>query len=381
MRIPLARPSLTACELSAVEDVFASGWLGEGAWTTDFERTIADYTQAGHVVAVNTGTSALHLALEVLGVGPGDEVILPALTFASDPMAVRLCGATPVFADIDERTLNLDPRDVEARITTRTRAVVPTDYAGLSADIPAIRQGIGPRDIRIVRDAAHSFGSCVDGRPIGVWCGEHATCFSFDPIKNLTCGEGGAVLVNDAGMAETMRVKKTLGLKARARTRSPGSAALVRGVVTTGYRYHMSNINAAIGLAQFHRLHELIERKRTVARAYDERLAGCPCVRIFARDYDAVAPFIYPVRVDPLQRDGLIAHFAEQGIHADLRYSPCHQEPLFDAGRRLPVTEALTRELLCLPIYADLSLEDIDEIVSTLTHYLMAIAPGRRGGR
>ena len=167
MRIPMSRPSLTRAEHQAVGEVFESHWLGEGAQTAEFERTLADYTGSPCVVAVNTGTSALQLALNVLGVGPGDEVILPSFTFASDPMAVRLCGATPVFADIDPETLNLDSGWIEPLVTPKTRAVMPTDYAGLPSDVQAIRRALGGRDVKIVRDAAHSFGSYISGRPVG----------------------------------------------------------------------------------------------------------------------------------------------------------------------------------------------------------------------
>ncbi len=371
MRIPLSRPSLGEAEINAVGEVFDSGWLGEGAQTAEFERRLAEYTGSPFVVAVNTGTSALHLALSVLGVGPGDEVVVPSFTFASDPVAVLLCGATPVFADIDPLTLNLDPSHLAPLITSRTRAIMPTDYAGLPADVESLRRVIAGRDIRIVRDAAHSFGSRSRGHAIGLWCTEDATCFSFDAIKNLTCGEGGAVLVADGELAETLRRKKTLGFQAGARTRAIGSRANVRGVVELGYRYHMSNVNAAIGLGQFLRFPDIVERKRAVARRYDALLAEVPTVQTFERDYDDVVPFIYPVRTPSSKRDGLIEHFARNGIHADLRYSPCHQEPFFvREGIALPTTEQITQELLCLPIYADLDLSSVEEIVSIMKAYL-----------
>ncbi len=367
----MSRPSLTEAEVQAVREVFESGWLGEGSKTAEFERMLQEYTGSRHVVAVSNGTSALHLALEALGVGPGDEVILPSFTFASDPMAVHLCGATPVFADIDPHTLNLDPRRIERHITPRTRVVMPTDYAGFPSDVRGMRRILGDREIRVVRDAAHSFGSCIDGRPVGIWCGEDATCFSFDPIKNITCGEGGAVLVNTDELAGRIRRKKTLGFKADSRTRAPGSVVKVRGVVETGYRYHMSNVNAAIGLAQLRRFPEIAEKKRKVARQYDALLAECHFVRSFPRNYEEIVPFIYPVRVSSSRRDGMIEHFGRHGIHADLRYSPCHQEPLFIQERLdLSVTEAVAREVICLPIYADLKAGEVEEIVSLMKDYL-----------
>jgi dTDP-4-amino-4,6-dideoxygalactose transaminase len=369
----MSRPSLTEAEVAAVREVFESGWLGEGPRVKAFESALSEYTGVRHVVAVNTGTSALHVALESLGVGRGHEVILPSFTFAADAMAIRLCGATPVFADIDPATLNLDPADVRKRLTPRTRAVMPTDYGGLPADVPGIRRALGGAAVRIVRDAAHSFGSLSDGRPVGLHHGEDATCFSFDAIKTLTCGEGGAVLVDGDDLARRLRRKRTLGFEAGARPRSPGSAVLVRGVVDTGYRYHMSDINAAIGIVQLGRFAGIAERKRNVAKLYDRLLAGQPSIGTFPRNYDEVVPFIYPVRVPADRRDALIERFASRGIHADLRYSPCHLDPLFsDGATHLPVTEALTREVLCLPIYADLGADEVEEVTEVLKEHLAA---------
>lgn len=368
----MSRPALTEKELAAVGEVFDSGWLGEGSVTADFERAVARFVDAPHVVAVNSGTSALHLALDALGVGRGDEVILPTLTFVSDPLAVRMCGATPVFADISPDTLSLAPEDVGRRITERTRVVMPTDYAGLPADVPALRRVIGNRNIRIVRDAAHSFGSLVDGRrPVGISQGEDATCFSFDPIKNLTCGEGGAVVVAQGSVAQTLREKRTLGFRDGARSRSSDSSAALRGVVSDGFRYHMSNINAAIGLAQFTHLDDLLEGRRQVARWYDALLAGCADVKHFARDYTQVVPFIYPVLVDPDMRDSLIARFMHEGIHADLRYPLCHQEPLFaHPHTSLPCAEMIAESLVCLPIYAGLRHDQVCEVVSVMLQFV-----------
>lgn len=362
MRIPMARPSLTSQELEAVGRVFDSGWLGEGQWTTTFEARLAVFTGSPHVVAVNTGTSALHLALAALDIGAGDEVIVPTLTFVSGPMAVHLCGATPVFADIDPETLNLDPADVARKMTARTRAILPTDYAGLPADVASLRRIGG--DVRIIRDAAHSFGSEVDGRVLGAWSGEDATCFSFDPIKNLTCGEGGAVAVSDDRLAARLREMRTLGFRADARSRSTGSAVRVRGVVSSGFRYHLSNINAAIGLTQLERFTDLAERRRALASRYDALLSGCTVIRRFHRDWTAQVPFIYPVLVPPSSRDCLIARCAERGIHADLRYPLCHQEPLFGAPPSLPIAETVAESLICLPLFPDLTTAEQDEVIA-----------------
>lgn len=370
MRILMSKPSMTDKELQAVKEVFDTGWLGEGAYTDRFEERLREYTGAPHVVAVNTGTSALHLALFELGVKPGDEVILPSFTFASDAMAVWLCGATPVFGDIDPNTLNLDPAGLESLITSRTRAIMPTDYAGLPADVPAIRSVVGDRDIRIIRDASHSFGSRIDGRLLGNWCGEDATCFSFDPIKNITCGEGGAILLHDATHAQNMIMRRRLGFQDSAWMGLSGGKVQDRRVSMTGFRYHLSNVNAAIGLAQMDRAEDLVNLKRAVARRYDKQLSSISGVRIFQRDYADVAPFIYPIRVDAERRDALITHLGKLGIHSGLRYFPCHLQPLFENNDvALPVTETIVRELICLPIYSELTEGEVDEVANAIEEF------------
>ncbi len=374
MRIPISRPSVGAPELEAVRRVFESGWLGEGPVTAEFERRVAALTGAPHAVAVNTGTSALHLALLVLGVGPGDEVILPSLTFVADPMAVRLCGATPVFAEVDPDSLNLDPRALPALLTRRTRAVLPTDYAGLPADVRAMRRAVRGTDVRIVRDASHSFGSLEDGGMVGVRAGEDLTCLSFDPIKNVTCGEGGAILTRSGPLARRLRALKRLGQTEGGWSRFARGRARDGGAATTGFRYHLSDINAAIGLAQLDRFDALVDARRRRAKRYDERLAEVPAVTRLRRDYNRIVPFMYVIRVPARERGGLVAFLAEHGVHAGLRYSPCHLQPAFRSGRRrapaLPLTERLTREMLSLPLYADLPEDAVDRVAELVARHL-----------
>jgi perosamine synthetase len=373
VKIPMSRPSVGALELEAVRRVFESGWLGEGPLTAEFERRVAALTGAPHAVAVNTGTSALHLALYVLGVGPGDEVIVPSLTFVADPMVVRLCGATPVFAEIEPGSLNLDPRALPALLTRRTRAVLPTDYAGLPADVRAMRRalrGSGKR-VRIVRDASHSFGSLLDGRMVGVWAGEDLTCLSFDPIKNVTCGEGGVILTRSAPLARRLRALKRLGQQEGSWSRFARGRERNNRVAATGFRYHLSDINAAIGLTQLDRLEALLDVRRRRAKRYDDRLTGVAGITRLGRDYDRIVPFMYVIRVPAEVRDGLVAFLGENGVHSGLRYSPCHLQPAFRRrGQSLPVTEQVTREMLSLPLYADLPEDAVDRVAGLVASYL-----------
>ncbi len=352
MTIPMARPSTGTAELKQIQAVFKSGWLGEGHVTELFEKALGEFTGARHIVAVNTGTSALHLALHALGAGPGDEVVLPSMTFVSDPQAVLMCGARPVFCDIEENTLNVDPHKIKPLLTPKTRAVMPTDFAGLPCDVRAIRRAIGRSDIKIIRDASHSFGSKIKGKPVGIRAGEDATCFSFDPIKNLTCGEGGAILVKTASAAARLRSQKMLGIIRSTWQSFSKKKVEDRRVVQHGFRYHMSNINAAIGLAQLQQFAAFAEKRQKLAVLYDELLQPLPDITLFKRDYAAVVPFMYIIRVAARERDNLISFLVANGVHAGLRYFPCHLQPFFKhAGAALPVTEQLAQEMLSIPLY------------------------------
>ncbi len=378
MRILMARPSLSALELKAVESVFETGWLGEGQLTAAFEDELCRFTGAPHAIAVNTGTSALHLSLHSRGIGSGDEVIMPAFTFVSDAMAVHTCGAKPVYGDIDPDTLNLDPQQIEPLITDRTRAILPTDYAGLPSDIKAMKDVVGSRNILLIRDASHSFGSQKEGCVIGLNHGEDATCFSFDPIKNITCGEGGAILVGSKGWAEDLIAMKNLGLSNNFSKKRNGRNVAEKQVVTSGFRYHMPNLNASIGLAQLQRLPTLIQKKCRLAQIYDKELRDVSGVRTFNRNYDEVIPFIYPILVDMKLRDELVEYLIKKGIHAGVRYTPCHHQSFFKTKEptHLPETERIFRELVCLPIYADLPEQAVYEVIDHIRTFMISKTEG-----
>jgi perosamine synthetase len=366
----MSKPSIGNAELKLVAKVFESGWLGEGNYTELFEQEIARFTGAKHVVAVNTGTSALHLALHAFGIGQGDEVILPSFTFVSDAQAVIMCRAKPVFCEIDEETLNADPSKIKPLITKRTKAIMPTDFAGLPCDMLAIRRLVGSWNIKLIRDASHSFASMDDGKVVGLSSGEDATCFSFDPIKNITCGEGGAILIKDSSIAEKLTSQKMLGIVRSTWHSFSQKKSEDRRAVQEGFRYHMSNINAAIGLAQLARLKTIIRKKQNLAKLYDALFAKNAKIKFFKRDYDKIVPFMYVIRVAAQDRNKLITHLVQNGIHAGLRYLPCHLHPFFSKTKtRLPVTEQITQEILSIPLHCELTVKQVKKIVSVINSY------------
>src|SRR3989339_538560 len=247
--LPVSRPSTGKEELDAIEKVMKTGWLGLGSVVFDFENLLKEYLGVKNIIAVNTGTSAIHIALDAFGIKAGDEVVVPSMTFAATVQAILVTGATPVFCEVKADTLNLDIEDVKKRITSKTKAIIPVHYCGQACDMDALLAIAEPKGIKVIEDAAHAFGSGYKGKKIGSF--GHAACFSFDPIKNLTCGEGGAVALNDDELAEKIRRKRILGIDKDTWHRYRNERTWFYEVTDTGFRYHMSNINAAIGIEQF----------------------------------------------------------------------------------------------------------------------------------
>jgi len=367
--IKVSQGSLGDEELAAVREAFAYGYFGHAGKVVEFEAALRQYLGVEQVVATNTGTSALHLALEGLGIGEGDEVIVPSLTFVACFQAIKMAGALPIACDVDPETLLLDLRDVESRITSRTRAIMPVHYGGSSCDMTALRQLADRHDVFLVEDAAHAFGSTWRGQRVGTR-GDIA-CFSFDSIKNITCGEGGAIACHDADLAERLRRKRTLGIDRSAAPTPDGAPPSWQfEVATGGFRYHMSNINAAIGLVQLARLDGFLARRREICRQYDHAFADIAGVITRPVNYDEVAPHVYVVRVTDGRRDALMRHLKESGIETGINYVPNHLHPYFrQAGRPLPETERAFAEILTLPLHYGLTSSDVEEVIKRVREF------------
>ena len=360
--IPVSRPSLGEEELAAVRKVFLSGWLGLGADVLEFEKALAGFLGAPQVVCTNTGTTALHLALDALGIGPGDEVILPSLTFVASAQAVAATGARPVFCDIGTEDLNIDVEDARSRVTPRTKAILPVHYRGIPCDMDALADLAADRGLHLVEDAAHAFGSSYRGKRIGSF-GEMA-CFSFDPIKNITCGEGGAVVFRDGGLLERIQQKRILGIDKDTWSRYRNERSWFYDVVTRGYRYHMSNINAAIGLVQIRKFGAMNRRKVEVARRYDEAFGDLDGIELLEnRGYDGIGLFAYMVKVRS-RRNELMDHLAARGVGSGVHYIPSHLFSYFhEEGLVLPATEQVYKEILSLPLFPDITDEQVDRVI------------------
>lgn len=354
--------------MQAVQAVLARGFLGTGPETQAFEQELAEFLGGGvSVVCVNTGTAALHLALQACGIGPGDEVLVPSLTYVASFQAISATGATPVACDVRSEDGLLDLTDAAARISPRTKAVMPVHYASNPGDLEAMQAFGRQHGLRVVEDAAHAFGCEQEGRKVGSF-GDVA-CFSFDGIKNITSGEGGAVVTHDARVVQRVQDARLLGVEKDTERRYRRERSWDFDVGEQGWRYHMSDVMAAIGRAQLRRFAPEFKPARVaLARRYRERLSRCVGVELFASDPGPVVPHIQPVRIADGRRDEVRTSLEAAGIQTGIHYKPNHLLTKYRSpgGRPLPVAEQLYSELLTLPLHPGVSLDEADGIVDQL---------------
>jgi perosamine synthetase len=358
-------------ELAEVKEAFEYGYFGLAYKTNEFEGEIGRYLDTDrYVITTSTGTNALHLALDTIGIKAGDEVIMPSFTFVATAQAVAMCGGTPVFCEVHPDTFLMDVEDVKKRITPRTKAIIPVHYAGRPCDMDALMKIKEETGIRIVEDAAHAFGTYYKGKKIGSF--GDVTCFSFDSIKVMTCGEGGAVITDDPTFDDLSRKKRLLGIDRKTmHVKDWKKRSWIYDVPTLGYRYHMSNINAAIGLAQIKKVDQFIARRRELCRLYDSGLKDVEGVSIMPDDYDTITPFMYAVRVKEGKRNGLKDYLMEHDIESGISYIPCHHFSLFhNDNDSLPITDKIFDEVLCLPMHYELSDNDVNEVVAAVKVFL-----------
>ncbi len=371
--LPFGVPNFSDEEIAAVTRVLRSGWVGQGPETIAFERELATFVGANHVIAVNSCTSALFLSLKALGIGPGDEVIVPSLTWCSTANAVLYVGATPVFCDVEADTLSASPATINAVLTEKTKAVIHVHYGGLAADMTALGESLPP-SVAIIEDAAHALGAVYqNGEPVG--SSGNLTCFSFYANKNLSTGDGGAVAVNDPVLAERLRLIGHQGLQSDAWKRfAHPLAALTPGIAELGYKMNFIDLLAAIGRVQLKRQTEFSERRVGLARRYKVRLevagAGICMQKHLAEAQHAHHLFVIrlPVAEMEISRNELLLELRARNIGASIHYTPLHTLPLYRPYVRgsLPVTEALMAEIMTLPFGVSISDDDADYMLEQL---------------
>lgn len=359
MKIPVARPLVGEEEVAAVADVMRSGMLAQGSVVTEFESRFAEYCGAAHAVGVNSGTAALHAALLAAGVGPGDSVVVPAFTFFATASSVSMCGATPLFADVDPRTFNIEPESVAALIRPDTRAVIGVHLFGQPFDVGAVREVCDDRDLILIEDAAQAHGAEYHGRRVGSLA--DLGCFSFYPTKNMTTGEGGMVTTDDDALAKQVRLLINHGQ----------SQKYLHSAV--GYNYRMTNIAAAIGLVQLNRVEGFNERRIENARYLDRHLAGTgvvtPCVAPGVRH--VYHQYVVKIPADyALSRDTFMNVLAERGIGTAVHYPiPVNRQPVYqaeDTTASCPVSDDLAASVVSLPVHPSVTDEELAYICDTV---------------
>ena len=351
--IPLAKPLIGPAERAAVDRVLASGHLAQGPEVAAFEREFSALVAGRHCIAVNSGTSALHLALIAAGITAGDEVVVPSFSFAATANAVRLAGGTPVFVDIEPRHFCLDPAAVEAAVTPRTAAIVPVHLYGHPAAMGRIIALADRYGLAVVEDACQAHAAALHGVPVGTW--GVAAAFSFFPTKNMTSGEGGMVVTADAQVARTVRLLRNQGMQRR----------YANEIV--GFNNRMTDIHAAIGRVQLGRLPAWTAARQLNAKHLDAGLAGVDGVGPPALADGAVHVYHqYTVRVG--DRDAVAARLADRGVETGVYYpTPLHRLPSFAVRLELPETERACREVLSLPVHPGLSAGDVMTVVDLMT--------------
>lgn len=374
--LPFGRPNFSDAEIEAVTRVMRSGWIGMGAETVAFEQELAAFVGARQVVAVNSCTSALFLSLLVHGVGPGDEVICPSLTWCSTANAALYLGATPVFCDVDPGTLNVTAATVRAALTERTKAVMVVHFGGLAADVAAIRDAI-PSGVAIIEDAAHALGARhADGSQVG--SSRNLACFSFYANKNLATGDGGALAVADAELAARLQIlsRQGLGSDAWKRFIQP-QVALLPGIAELGYKMNYIDLLAGIGRVQLRRQPEFAALRLAIARRYAERLEawggaiGIQEGLLEERHARHLFVLTLPVERMRLTRDELVLALRARNVGASIHYAPLHTMPLYAARpAALPATDRLRGRIMTLPISASMSLQDADYVLDQLAQLL-----------
>ncbi|MDE3179937.1 MAG: DegT/DnrJ/EryC1/StrS family aminotransferase [Acidobacteriota bacterium] len=369
--IPVFAPLIGQEEIDASRKALELGWLGMGSYVGQFEEVFKKFIDAPDrfVAAVSTGHAALHLGLLVAGVGPGDEVITPSFNNITDFQAILATGAEPVFCDIDDDTLCIDLDKAEALVSSRTKAIIVMDYDCILCDHDRVARFAAEYKVRVIHDAAHVFGSKHKGRMIGSF--SDICMFSFDPVKTLTCIDGGALVVRTEEELRKIHEMRLVGMGQPSAVMYQNQRAWTYDVGRIGFRYHMANLHAAIGLAQLDKMETIAETRRTASRYYNEKLSHVPGVRTPKTDFEGMAPFLYYIRVPGAQRDALREHLRGQGVDTGIHWQPGHWFTLLKSCRRgdLSVTDRVGQEILSLPLHSCMSIENLDTVVRAVSSF------------
>lgn len=375
--IPYARQSIDDDDVHAVSAVLRSDWLTSGPVGPKFETAVAEYCGVRHAVALSSGTAALHAAMNAIGVGPGDEVVVPTMTFVATANAVIYQGGIPRFVDVSPDTLLIDVEQVESVITPRTRAIVAVDYAGQPCDYPNLRQLASQRGIRLIADSCHALGATLDGQKVGSLA--DLTVLSFHPVKHIATGEGGMVVTDHSQLAETMRRFRNHGISKDFRERE-AAGSWEYEMASLGYNYRLSDIQAALGLSQLAKLPGWLTRRRAIASRYGQAIEDMPAVQpIRVKHGVAHAYHLYPVLLDrECHRRSIFSGLRSLGVGTNVHYLPAHMHKFYRErfgtrrGMFIHSEDAYDR-LLSLPMFVGLTDRQVDRVIEALDECLPSL--------
>lgn len=367
--LPYFQPSIGKEEIKEVVDTLKSGWLTMGPKTEKFEKLIAKYTGAKHAICVNSCTAALHLSLIALGIKKDDEVITSPFTFASTGNVIVQVGAKPVFVDIDRKTFNINPKEIEKAITSKTKAIMPVHYAGQSCDMMAIMKIAKKHNLFVIEDAAHMIGAEYEGKKIGTF--GDATCFSFYATKNMTTGEGGAVTTDDEVLAEKLKILRLHGISKDAWKRYTQKGSWYYEIEECGWKYNMTDIQAALGIHQIKKLNKFIEIRRKYAQIYNKELSRIKgVITPYEKPNVKHVYYLYPILLENYDRDKFIKKMAQKGIGCSVHFIPLNLHPFYQKlGFKkgdFPSSEWVYEREVSLPLYPKMKIEDVKFIIKTV---------------
>ena len=368
--IPYGRQSVDEEDIRAVTDVLRGDWLTTGPKVEEFEHAICDYCGCQYAVAVNSGTSALDIAVQSLGLPKGTEVITTPFTFAATSNALVYNGLIPVYADISRDTRNIDPDDVRRKITDKTGAVLCVDYAGHPCDIAELQEICGEHDLFMIDDACHALGATYRGKKTGT--SADMTVFSFHPVKVITTGEGGVVATDDPGRAAALRLLRSHGIDKNAHHLSEAGASWAYDMVALGRNYRMTDLQAALGLSQAKKIDAFVQKRTGLSRLYNELLRDIPGLEPPVTRADVThAWHIYTILLKGNRRDAVFSRLKSRNIGVNLHYIPTYHFSYYrnhypQDSSLFPVTEDVFHHILTLPLYPDLREEDVHLVVETL---------------
>ncbi|HYE86405.1 MAG TPA: UDP-4-amino-4,6-dideoxy-N-acetyl-beta-L-altrosamine transaminase [Vicinamibacterales bacterium] len=378
--LPYGRQAIDDGDLRAVVDVLNSDWLTTGPMVARFEEAFASAVGAAHAVAVSSGTAALHAAAFVSGAGPGDEIITTPMTFAASANCARYVGAMPVFADVDDRTLNIDPAHVRARLNARTKAIVAVDYSGQPVDLEELSGIAAQAGAVLIEDACHALGAEYRGRRVGSLAA--MTVFSTHPVKHITTGEGGVITTNDAALAERLRRFRSHGITTDARMRE-ATGSWFYEMVELGYNYRLTDIQCALGLSQLAHLDSWLQRRRAIVDRYQASLSQVPGVAVpYVLEDRRSAWHLYVIRVDTgalrpgCDRGTVFRALRAENIGVNVHYVPVNWHPYYRAlgygPGDCPISDAAYAQLITLPLFPTMTDADADDVIAAVTKVMKA---------